>query len=98
MTVTGMSMITVPETAGVRNFRNTASRAESRIWKSAPMTTRVASIAGPPFSTAVMLTPMNAAELPITSMWPPPILPNRKAWSAVAMPLIATAANTAHAR
>ena len=28
------------------------------------MTTRVASIAGPPFSTAVMLTPMNAAELP----------------------------------
>ena len=98
MAVTGTSMITVPDTAGVRIRRNRASLADSRSWRSAAATTRIASSAGPPFATAVMPTPMNAAELPMTSTWPPPILPNRVAWSAVVTPLIATAANTAHAR
>ena len=76
-TVTGISMMTVPETVGVRMRRNSARRADRRIWKSAEMATRVASIAGPPSATAVMQTPMKAAELPITSTWPPPIRPMR---------------------
>ena len=61
------------------------------------MTTRVASIAGPPSATAVMQTPMKAAELPMTSTWPPPIRPMRTDCNAVVTPEIATAANTAQA-
>ena len=96
ITVTGISMITVPETVGVTMRRNSARRADSRSWKSAETTTRVASIAGPPSATAVMHTPMKAAELPITSTWPPPIRPMRSDCNAVVTPEIATAANTAH--
>ena len=90
-------MMTVPETVGVRMRRNSARRTDRRIWKSAEMTTSVASIAGPPSATAVMQTPMKAAELPMTSTWPPPIRLMRTDCNAVVTPEIATAANTAHA-
>ena len=97
MTVTGSSMITVPETAGVSSRRNSGSRADTRSCNRAEITTSVASIAGPPSATAVTLIPTKALELPMTSMWPPPIRPKRTACSAVVRPLIATAANTAQA-
>ena len=48
MAVTGTSMSTAPETAGVRIRLNSAIRADSRNWKSAVTATRVASSAGPP--------------------------------------------------
>ena len=86
ITVTGTSMMTVPETAGVRTRRNRASRAEIRSWKSAATTTRVASVAGPPSTIAVMQIPMNALELAMTSTWPEPNRPNRTACSKVAAP------------
>ena len=43
-------------------------------------------------------TAMKAAEVPISSTWPDPMRPTRTAWSTVVMPLIASAANTAHVR
>ena len=47
ITVTGVSMMTVPVTVGVRIRRKSASRAENASWKRARATTRVASRAGP---------------------------------------------------
>ena len=77
ITVTGISMITVPETVGVMIRRNSDSRADSTSWKSAAATTRVASSAGPPSAAAVMQTAMKAPELPIMSTWPMPKRPSR---------------------
>ena len=65
MTVTGISMITVPETAEVRILRNNESRAESTNWKNDEKTTRVASIAGPPSANAVTQTAIKAPEMPM---------------------------------
>ena len=60
------------------------------------MITSVASSAGPPSATAVMLTEMNAAEAPMSSTCPPPNRPKRNACSTVVSPETATVANTAH--
>ena len=65
ITVTGISMMTVPATVGVRTRRNSERRAESANWKSEEMTTKVASIAGPPSASAAMHTAMKAPEVPI---------------------------------
>ena len=65
ITVTGMSMITVPTTAGVRIRRNSERRAANANWKNDEATTKVASIAGPPSAIAVMQTAMKAPEVPI---------------------------------
>ena len=65
MTVTGISMMTVPATAGVRIRRKSESRAASPNWKSEEATTSVASIPGPPSAMAVIQTAMNAPEVPI---------------------------------
>ena len=65
--VAGISMMTVPETVGVRSRRNSESRAESASGTSDATTTRVASNAGPPSATAVMLTATTAREVPITA-------------------------------
>ena len=46
MTVTGISMITVPATVGVKIRRSHASRAESMNWHSEETMIRVASSAG----------------------------------------------------
>ena len=67
MTVTGISMMTVPATAGVRIRRKSESRAASANWKREEATTSVASMAGPPSAMAVMQTAMNAPEVPISS-------------------------------
>ena len=67
ITVTGISMMTVPATVGVRTRRNSERRAESTNWKSAEMTTRVASIAGPPSAIAATQTAMKAPEVPMRS-------------------------------
>ena len=68
VTVTVMSMITVPATAGVMMRRNQASRQPKRNWKSEEITTKVASIAGPPSASAVTQTAMKAPEVPISRM------------------------------
>ena len=48
VTVTGVSIMTVPVTVGVRIRLNSESRTEKANWKSARTTTRMASRAGPP--------------------------------------------------
>ena len=62
MTVTAISMITVPVTVGVMIRRNIESRAESTNWQKDEMTIRVASSPGPPCMSAVTLTAMKAPE------------------------------------
>ena len=96
-TVSEISMITVPETVGVRIRWNSASRQDSTSGTRAVMTTSVASSAAPPSVTAVMLTEMKAAEAPISSTWPPPNRLRRNACRMVVRPDTATVANTAQA-
>ena len=67
MTVTAISMITVPATVGVRIRLSSESRAERANWKSEEMTTSVASMAGPPLASAATHTAMKAPEVPIIS-------------------------------
>ena len=67
ITVTGISMITVPATGGVSIRRNRDSRLASPNWNSEDMMTSVASIAGPPSAMAVMQTAMKAPDVPIRS-------------------------------
>ena len=67
ITVTAISMITVPATVGVSILRSKDSRAASTNWNSEEMTTRVASSAGPPLARAATQTAMNAPEVPISS-------------------------------
>ena len=67
ITVTAISMITVPATVGVSILRSRDSRAASANWNSEEMTTRVASSAGPPYARAATHTAMNAPEVPISS-------------------------------
>ena len=98
ITVTAMSMMTVPATVGVRIRRRSESRAERANWKRDETTTRVASMAGPPSAIAVTQTAMNAPEVPIMSTYPAPTRPTRTACSTVVRPLTATAANTAQER
>ena len=65
ITVTGISMITVPATVGVRIRRKSESRAASANWNRAEATTSVASIAGPPLAIAATQIAMKAPEVPI---------------------------------
>ena len=98
MRVTGMSMITVPHTVGVKIRRSSDSRVASANWNSEEMTMSVERSPGPPFSSAVTLTAMKAADVPISSTWPEPTRPTRTACSTVVTPLITSAANTAQDR
>ena len=98
ITVTGISMITVPETVGVRIRWKSARRTEIRKGTREEMMTSVASKAGPPAATALMQTAMKAPEAPMMSTWPEPIRPVRSDCSAVVRPQIATVPNTAHER
>ena len=60
VTVTGTSMTIVPVTVGVSTLRNGASRAERANCRRAMASTRAARSAGPPASSAAMLTAMAA--------------------------------------
>ncbi len=66
--VTGMSIRTVPATAGVKIFRRSAIRAARPNWMSDDAMISAASIPGPPCSRAETLTARNAAVLPMTRM------------------------------
>ena len=68
MMVTAISMITVPQTVGVKMRRSRASRAERANWTRAEAATSEASIPGPPSTSAVTQTAMNAPEVPIIRM------------------------------
>ena len=98
MRVTGISMITVPHTVGVRTRRSSDNLADRPNWNRAERVTRVASSPGPPSTRAVTQTAMNAAEVPMSSTWPEPTRPTRTAWRIVVIPLMASAANAAHER
>ena len=65
ITVTGVSMMIVPVTVGVRIRRNSASRAAKANCRSAMASTSVARRAGPPASSAAMLTAMAAPDAPV---------------------------------
>ena len=67
MTVADISIRTVPATTGVTIRRSRESRADNRNWNSEDITTRLASVAGPPSTSAVMQTPIKAPDVPITS-------------------------------
>ena len=98
MTVTGISMITVPATVGVKIRRIRESRAESANWHSEETMIRVASIAGPPSASAVTQTAMKAPEVPMRRTYPAPMRPTRTACNTVVSPLTASAAKIAHDR
>ena len=67
ITVTEISMMTVPETAGVRILRNRERRADSRNWNSDEMMMSVAISAGPPCASAPMQTAIKLPDVPIMS-------------------------------
>ena len=98
ITVTAISMITVPATVGVMIRRSSESRSESRNWNSAEMATRVASRPGPPSTSDVTQTAMKAPEVPMSSGYPAPMRPTRTACMIVVIPLTRSAAKTAHVR
>ena len=98
ITVTAMSISTVPATTGVTSRLNSESPAASRNWNSDDATTSTASKPGPPSTSAVTHTAMNAPEVPMSSTYPAPMRPNRTAWRIVLTPLTAAAANTAQVR
>ena len=68
MTVTAISMITVPQTVGVKSRRSSASRTERANCTRAEAATSDASIPGPPSARAVTQTAMKAPEVPIIRM------------------------------
>ena len=98
ITVTAISMITVPATTGVMTRRSQDRREARANWKSEEATTRVARSPGPPSTRAVTETAMKTPEVPMSRMCPAPIRPTRLACSTVVTPLTASAANTAHDR
>ena len=98
ITLTEISMMTVPVTVVVNNLRSSRSREESRNWNSDETMTSLARSMGPPWLRAAMLTAMNAPEVPMSRMKPAPIRHRRTACRIVVTPLTKMAANTAQAR
>ena len=98
ITVTAISMMTVPATVGVTTRRSTESREEIRNWNSDDATIRVASSPGPPRRNAATDTAMKTPEVPMSRMYPAPILPSGRACNMVEMPHTTSAANAAQAR
>ena len=94
MTVAAMSMITVPETTGVKMRRSSESRAASANWMSEETMMREAISEGPPSTSAATQTAMKAPEVPMMRTCPAPARPTRRAWSAVVTPLTRSAAKT----
>ena len=95
ITVTGMSMSTVPDTVGVRMRWKRDSRQASTRGTSAETATSVASVAGPLWVSALMQAGMKAPEVPMTMTCPAPIRPARTACNMVVRPQIVTEASTA---
>ena len=99
ITVTAISMITVPATVGVMKRRSSDRRDEIRNWKRDEATMRVASSAGPPRSSAATDTAMKTPDVPISRMYPAPMRPPIGfAWMSVVIPQTISAAKAAHAR
>ena len=95
ITVTAMSMMTVPETTGLNTRRSRDRRDASRNWKSEDMTIRLAIVAGPPSTSAVTQTAKNAPDVPMTRTCPAPMRQKRAACKKVVIPLTISAANIA---
>ena len=91
MTTTEMSMITVPATVGVIIRRNRESLVERINWKRDEITTRVASMAGPPCLMAEIEAAVKVPEVPMRRIYPEPTLPTRRACKIVLNPLTARA-------
>ena len=97
MMVAAMSMITVPETTGVKMLRSTERRAARANWNRADTTTRLAMRAGPPWMRAAAHTAKNAPDVPIIRMCPAPMRQRRADWRMVVIPLMRRAAKTPQA-
>ena len=98
MTVAAISIITVPQTTGVKMRRSSANFAASANWNSDDTTMRLAIVAGPALMRAAAHTAMNAPDVPMMRMCPAPILQTRAACNMVARPLTNSAANAPQAR
>ena len=98
MTVTAISMITVPATVGVITRRRSDRRDEIRNWNREEATISVASSAGPPRSSAATDTAMKTPDVPMSRTYPAPILPIGLACTSVVMPQINSAAKAAQVR
>ena len=98
ITVAVISMITDPDTTGVKIRRSSDSLAASRNWNSDDTTIRLAMVAGPLSRSAAMHTAKNAPDVPMIRMCPDPIRPNRTACISVVKPLTSSTENAAHAR
>ena len=96
MTVAAISIITVPDTTGVKIRRSSESRHAIRNWNSDETTMRLAIVEGPPLTRAATHTAMKAPDVPMMSTCPAPIRPTRTAWSTVVTPLTSSAAKTPH--
>ena len=77
MTVTAISMMTVPATVGVMTRLRSESRDASRNWNSDDATISVASSAGPPYSSAATDTAMKTPDVPMSRTYPAPIPADR---------------------
>ena len=98
ITLTAISMITVPATVGVRIRRSSDRRPASRNWKSDDTMISVASRPGPPCWSAATDTAMNAPDVPIISTYPDPSRPTRRACRMVATPLTRSAPKAPQAK
>ena len=98
ISVAGISMMTVPETVGVRILRKSVSRNERASGTADATSTKVASSERPPSATAVTPTPTTASEVPITATYPEPKRRVRSACIIVVRPQMAIAANKIHER
>ena len=88
----------MPDTVGVMMRRSVERRAATTNFKSEEMTTRLAIMDGPPSTSAVRQMAIAGSEVPMTSMWPAPNRPMRRACSMVVMPHIPREANTVQVR
>ena len=76
--------------------RSSESRAAIANWNSDDMTMRLAIVDGPPSTSAVTQTAMNAPDVPMMSTCPAPIRPAFAVWRMVVAPLTIRAAKMAH--
>ena len=99
ITVTAISMMTVPATVGVMTRLSSDSRDAIRNWKSDDATMSVASSAGPLRSSAATDTAMKTPDVPMSRMYPAPMRPPiRFAWISVDIPHTIRTANAAQVR
>ena len=97
-TLTAISMVTAPETAGVMIRRSVGSHQASATCTRLHTTIRLANVAGPPAEIAVTMIAMNMAAGQVSTTWPAPNRPRCIACRAVMAAQISIAAKTLQVR